>query len=345
MDQPHDIVYLPQPVRDALTRRRRWPSRREFCSYYKRLRQPGNATYGYTALLNERPAERQIVQAFIDLSRERGVDVGPLPLVFGDPEVWMTFDGMIELVFGQLRERTNAWVDDPAAEMPTIARSILEHVGRLHADAVDDQSLLRRGEMIMNRTEAELSAWLTAVHARNDRAVMYALDGKGNRVSVIVSFATTREVAERICGGQMRDSDIRPEDVLPGGKHIFDFAIAPLAGETKATASVRAAAEIRRIFCQGGHITRHLKPFRPFVFCVGGSPLLVQRMCNQGFSMTGHNLMGSDKPMLVLRHRSESPTRLRHRQVVAHGLMCLGLRAFKVANGRQWQREDMLKPG
>lgn len=343
-EPPSEYVRLAQWVRDQLDGSR-WPFRKECVGHLKRAGFRGERYHAHAAIKDGKPVRRSFGDAYVGFLVHLGVLPGPEGALESaappeaDGHAWRDWPRVADALFSRYQEREECYVHNPAVEILAIAHAVVSNVGRTNGAAGDGLTDLRRGEAVMGRTAAEYARWLLAVHARDNRAVMYTVTAGGRKVGASVVFATPPGVAERFFAGELSDREMTPDDVLRNGRFLYVNAVTPFDAVRDVSAADREAAEVRCVFFQAAYFARGLKPLRPVSYMIPGNELIRERLLRFGYRPTGHVMKGTDKPVMHLRSPAESgDATATARLFYAH--LRMSIRVYQWANGRQWRQED-----
>jgi hypothetical protein len=366
MSTETDHVRATRALLDRFPHPRAWPGRKEVCALRRKRGLRGSLEREYAYLKEGKPVRRIFAEAVMIL-----ID----PQKRGWPE--LTFDAAFELAAVTIQDpypRDSSSILDfirskfedhdamcchnPVRDSLQAAEMIARCVGHMDENATIPESpasRLQRGiEKMAWPSLDEYAGWLMGMLRKDYRTVMFAVARHKKewvRIAAVVVLPLTESAFNRFCAGEISERELTPDDLQPRSKYLLIHAMSDecVPGISD---SQRSRAQAHCVMYQCAYFTRLLKPLHPVAVTIKTNPQYADRLHRHGYREIGVCMRGSDYPIMVLRHPSESTTESRRSkslwdaldELISYRLMRDGLKLYRVANKQIWAEEDRIDP-
>jgi hypothetical protein len=340
-----------------------WPSRIQFCHFCRHVQKyKGLFDRQYAALRAGQGVDFIVAKGFVEYLQRDAWGWPEVTMANGtepaqslggredyDEGVWKNLGSLFSSINEQFRGPDEMNLHNPTADCLRIAKMVIYRVGYIVAqgnDPLDEKSCIGRGQLHMQRTVEEYAQWLLAMWRKDPRTVKFAVvpRGKGSeqeyaRVGASVSIPLSEHAYASFCEGEVSDIDLEPKDITRSSPYILICAI--VEADTSFPVEVVTSAVAHCAFYQIAHLTHKIRPFRPTIVSIGGTPRYLERLLRHGYQPIGKFMRGTDKPIVRLMHPKEPSTGPKC-SFKAYKLVQIGLLLYRVANGGDWRKEDRI---
>lgn len=328
-----------------------WPQPTTFRHFFRSRGYEGQVERQWRRLRAGDAVPASIAAAFVDYLRV----VRDLPMVALDeafepcapvPEkgAWESPAVLRKLISGPFRDDDSMYMQNPYDDFITAARMVVHTVGHKMAEPgepLDEAACLHRGSLKMGRTIEEYAGWLRDItRNRLYRAAMFYLVNR-RRVGVTVLLPLKERSFERLCSGRLREDHLEPDDLESPSRFLFMAAMSDGQGCRGVSPLARTMAQSNVFLYQMTYLTRGIRPFRPVIASFAANAHYEALFRAQGLVPNGHHLMGTDFPILVLRHPDEASGPSRP-DATAYRTYVRLMRVYRFFNRNRWALEDSL---
>jgi hypothetical protein len=263
---------------------RRWPTGDRFRRFFRQkqrgYRGPVERSWG--PLSRGEPVPEVIAEAFVEYLDVCGVIPGAKmdsifqEVPFSEIGIFRNPESILTALTGHLKDCDEMYLHKRVRDSRRVARMLLYTVGFQAAkpnESQDQESCVRRGEIVMGRSRAEYAGQLLDWSEGDDflRTVMFIVSG-GERIGAAVVLPLKEDTFRRICSGELHDKHLTREDLDVQSRYLFIHNMSNAEQVGRIGATQRTTAQARTICYQLAYYTRHLRPLRPVAISLAVSP-------------------------------------------------------------------------